>query len=84
MTTQLEFEQFSPHHIRRGFPTRLRYLSRLAFVPPCYCPLLPFGERLGVALTTPTPVVSHYRDEHARTSMAHQEHRPSLLTSFDR
>jgi len=45
MTTQLGFEQSSPHHGRPSWPTRFRYLSRLAFDTACYGPLSPFGAR---------------------------------------
>ena len=49
---QLGFGQISPYHMRRGFPTRYRCLSRLAVLAPCYCPPPPFGERSGIALAT--------------------------------
>jgi len=54
--TQLGFGQASPYHGRRGFPTRLRYLTRLAFLMSCSGPLPPFGARSDAALTTLTPV----------------------------
>jgi hypothetical protein len=68
---QLGFEQFGPHHRRRGFPTRVRYLPRSAFLTSCYCSPVPFGRRLDAALATSTPVVLHYRNKRRRTSMAH-------------
>jgi hypothetical protein len=72
MNTQLGFAQSSPHQRRRGFPTRFRYLTRLAFLTPCYCPSLPFGTRSGAALTISISMVLHSCNKRQRASMAHK------------
>ncbi len=59
--------------------TRGQFLPHRTF-QPCCCPPIPFGLRLGCALTTVVPVVSRSRDCDMRGATAHLLDRFSSTT----
>src|SRR5450755_260203 len=71
MNAQRGCEQSRSDQRRRGFPTRLRYLTRLAFLTACSCPLNSFERREDAAFPTSTPVGLQFCNKRRCASMAH-------------